>query len=120
MENCIQVLKGVGIALVTTFICLILFSIILTYTSVNENCIDSVTMIITGISILCGSFLGSIRIKKNGMINGGLVSVIYLVFLYLISSLLNWKFGLNLQSIIMLIVGFVCGVLGGVLGVNKK
>lgn len=120
MENCIQILKGVGIALIATLICLMIFSTILAYTAVSENCIDPVIMIVTGLSILLGSFLGSIKIRKNGMLNGGLIGIFYLLLLYLISSLLNWKFGLSLQSIIMLVIGFICGVLGGVLGVNKK
>ena len=54
------------------------------------------------------------------MLNGGLVGIIYLLILYFISSLLNWKFGLNIQSIVMIIVGSICGITGGILGINKK
>ena len=120
MENSIKIAKGVGIALIVTLISLIIFSLILTYTSVSEKFIHPVIMIITGLSILLGSFLGNIKIKKNGMLNGGIIGIIYLLTLYLISSLLNWNFGLNVESIIMLAVGFICGILGGVLGVNKR
>ena len=38
----------------------------------------------------------------------------------LISSILNWKFGLEVQSIIMIAVGMIFGILGGIIGVNKK
>ena len=116
----VEIAKGIGIALITTFICLIIFSVILTYTSINDNCIDPVIMVVTGLSILLGSFLGNMKIRKNGMLNGGIVGVAYLLILYFISSMLNWQFGLNAQSIIMIIVGTMCGILGGVLGVNKK
>ncbi len=44
----------------------------------------------------------------------------YLLILYMISSLLNWKFSLNWQSIIMIVVGIIFGILGGIIGVNKK
>ena len=120
MKNSIYIAKGTGIALILTLILLIIFSFILTYTNISEITIEPVTMIITGASILLGSFLGNIKIRKNGMLNGGIVGITYLLILYLVSSLLNWKFGLNLQSIIMIIVGTACGILGGVLGVNKK
>ena len=53
------------------------------------------------------------------MLNGALVGGIYIIILYLISSLLNWNFGLNLQSIIMITVGIVFGILWGIVGVNK-
>ena len=78
----VEIAKGIGIALITTFICLIIFSVILTYTSINDNCIDPVIMVVTGLSILLGSFLGNMKIRKNGMLNGGIVGVAYLLILY--------------------------------------
>lgn len=69
----INILKGVGISLITTVVLLITFSIILTYTNIQENVINPVIMIITAISILIGSSLGNIKIKKNGLINGGII-----------------------------------------------
>lgn len=115
-----NILKGVGISLITTVILLIIFSIILTYTNIQESVINPVIMIITAISILLGSSLGSIKIKKNGLINGGIIGAIYIVSIYLISSLLNWRFTLNVQSIIMIVIAIVFGVLGGIIGVNRK
>ncbi len=52
--------------------------------------------------------------------NGALVGGIYMITIYLISSILNWKFGLELQSILMIGIGIVFGILGGIIGVNKK
>ena len=60
----INILKGVGISLIATVIMLIIFSIILTYTNINENVINPVIMIITAISILIGSSLGNVKIRK--------------------------------------------------------
>ena len=119
-KTLINILKGVGISLITTVIMLIIFSIILTYTNIQESAINPVIMIITAISILIGSSLGNIKIKKNGLINGGLIGGIYIIIIYLISSILNWKFSLNMQSIIMIITAIVFGILGGIIGVNRK
>lgn len=115
-----NIIKGVGISLITTMILLIIFSIILTYTDIKENTINPVIMIITAISILIGSTIGNNKIKKNGLLNGGLIGGIYILTIYLISSLLNWRFSLNIQSIIMMTIGMIFGILGGVIGVNKK
>ena len=119
-ETTKNIFKGIAIAMITTVVMLLIFSIILAYTNTSENTITPVIIVVTGISILLGSSIGSIKIKKNGIINGGLIGGIYILILYLISSILNWRFGLNIQSIIMIAVGMIFGILGGIIGVNKK
>lgn len=121
MEDTItNIAKGVGISLLTTFILLLVFATILTYTEISETITNPVIIVITAISILIGSSIGNIKIKKNGLLNGALIGGIYIVTIYLISSILNWKFGLQMQSIIMIGIGMIFGILGGIIGVNKK
>lgn len=112
--------KGIGISLIITVIALIIFSIILTYTNIEENVINPVIMVITAISILIGSSIETTKIKKNGLINGGMIGGLNILTIYLVSSILNWKFSLNINSIIMIITAIVFGILGGIIGVNKK
>lgn len=121
MEKTINnIAKGVVIALLITFILLIIFAAILTYTQTSESIMNPVIIVITAISILIGSSIGNVKIKKNGLVNGALIGGIYMFTIYLISSILNWKFGLEIQSIIMIAVGMLFGILGGIIGVNKK
>ena len=115
-----NIMKGVGISLLTTIICLVIFSAILTYTNVSENVINPVIMILTGISILIGSSISSIKIKRNGILNGAIIGLVYMILIYLISSTLNWKFGLNMQAILLIIIGIFFGIIGGIIGVNRK
>lgn len=115
-----NIAKGVGISLIATVVLLIIFSILLTYTNISENTITPVILVATAISILIGSSIANIKMKKNGLMNGALIGGGYILVLYFISSLLNWKFGLNIQSIVMIIVGVVFGVIGGIVGVNKR
>ncbi len=119
-KTIIQILKGIGISLVTTLILLVIFALILTYTQVEEKTINPVIIIITALSILIGSSIVNIKIKKNGLINGAIIGGAYMLIIYLISSILNWKFGLTAQSIIMITVGMFFGILGGILGVNNR
>lgn len=121
MESTItNIAKGVGIALLTTFILLLIFAAVLTYTQTSESIMNPVIIIITAISILIGSSIGNIKIKKNGLLNGAFIGGIYIFTIYLISSILNWKFGLEIQSIIMIVIGIIFGILGGIIGVNKR
>lgn len=115
-----NIFKGIGISMLSTVICLLIFSILLTYTNMNENTITPVIIIVTAISILVGSSIGNTKIKKNGILNGAFIGGGYILILYLISSMLNVRFSLNLQSIIMIVVGMIFGILGGIIGVNRK
>lgn len=116
----INVLKGAGISLLMTVILLIIFSLLLTYTNIQENLINPVIIMITAVSILIGSSIGIGKMKRDGLINGAIVGVVYMIVIYLISSILNWKFKLNIQSIIMIGIGIAFGILGGIIGVNRK
>lgn len=115
-----NIAKGIFISLIATIVFLLIFSIILTYSNVKEDIINPVIIIITAISILIGSSISSMKIGKNGLLNGGIIGGFYILIIYTISSILNWEFGLNLQAIILLIVGIVFGILGGIIGVNKQ
>ncbi len=116
----INLAKGIGISLVATLVLLIVFALILTYTNISETVISPVIMVITAISILIGSSIVNMKIKRNGLVNGGIIGGIYILTIYLISSILNWKFSLNLQSIIMIILAISFGILGGIIGVNQR
>ena len=119
-NNIIRILKGSLISIVTTLILLIIFSAILTYTNVNENVMPTVIIIVTALSILIGSQISTSKIKKNGIINGASVGAIYILLLYLISSLVTKNFSLNNYSIIMMFTSLLIGGIGGIIGVNRN
>ena len=115
-----SIAKSIVIALLLTLILLFIFSLIITYTNIQEQVIAPVIIVITAISILIGSSIAGIKIKKNGLLNGVIVGIGYILILYLISSMLNWHFELNINSIIMIAVAIIFGLIGGMIGVNIK
>ena len=119
-NNFLNIMKGVGISLAFTLVFLLIFSAILTYTNINEEWISPVIIVLSAISILIGSSIGNLKIKKNGILNGALIGGIYFIILYLISSLISMKFSVNIETLIIILVGMAFGILGGIIGVNKK
>ena len=115
-----NIIKGIIISFITTIIFLLIFSIFLTYTNISENFITPTIIVITAISIFIGSTISNSKIQRNGLLNGAIVGGIYLISIYLLSSIMNQKFALSMQSIVMIISGIVCGMFGGILGVNKS
>ena len=119
-KNLLRIVKGSVLAMIVSIIFLFIFALLLTYTSLSENTIFPVVLTITGVSILVGSSMSSMKIKKNGLINGGAVGLIYILILYLASSLCFTGFQITGNSLIMLLVGTLTGLLGGLIGVNFK
>lgn len=53
-------------------------------------------------------------IKKNGILNGGIIGFAYIILIYIASSITGSGFALNIYSIIMMAVGIIAGMIGGV------
>ena len=118
-NNLIKILKGSIISIVITIVLLLIFSALLAYTNLNENVSTYVIIAIMGISIIIGSLISTRKVKKNGMINGGLVGLIYIIFIYILSSIFITTFGsINIYTIIMIIIAIITGIIGGIIGVN--
>lgn len=119
-NNVILIAKGFFISIIISVICIFIYSIILINTSVQENTIKPVIMTITGISILIGSSISSLKIKKNGILNGVSVGVMYVISLYILSSIAFCGFGVNGSCIAIFVLGIILGGIGGIIGVNVK
>ena len=111
--------KGLLISILVTLLAIFIFSILLAYTNISERVIPIVIIIMTFISILIGSIISMRKVSNNGMINGAIIGGTYVMLHYLISSILNTGFGLNVYTIIMVIAGIISGIIGGIIGVNS-
>lgn len=114
------ILKGSLISIIATIVLLMIFAAVLTYSNINENSMPTVIIVVTALCILVGSQITTSKIKRNGIANGALVGAIYVLALYLISSIISKDFSLNIYSIIMMATSILIGGIGGIIGVNKK
>ena len=119
-KSSIKIINGTVISIILSPILLTIYAALLSYTSISESTIVPVIITITGISILIGSSISSMHIKKQGMLNGALVGLVYMLTIYILSSIFLSSFEININSIIMISVGIVTGMIGGVIGVNMK
>lgn len=117
-ENFKRIIKGSITSIILTLVLLFIFSIIVTYTNVKESIISPIIIIITSISILIGSSISSLKIKKNGLLNGTIVGIIYILTIYILSSIMGMGFKIDINSVLMIIFAIAAGMLGGIVGVN--
>ena len=115
-----MIVKSIAFSVVLTLVLLFAYSVLLSYTNVPETTIPIAIIFISGLSIFGFSIIGMLKIKNNGIIHGGIIGLIYMLIIYLLSSIVQTGFNLNVYSIIMIIAGILCGMIGGIIGVNIK
>ena len=118
IQNMIRVIKGSVAAIIITLIALFIFALLLTYTSIQENTIEPVIIVITAISILIGSSISTIHVKRKGFLYGSLVGLIYILTIYLLSAITGSGFSFSIYTGIMIGASVIAGMLGGMVGVN--
>ena len=111
-------IKSIIISVLCSLFFILILSILLSTTDLKENIINPTVIFISSISTSIGGFLISKKIKKKGIIYGAILGIIYMLIMYIFSSITNMNFSLNLNAIIMIGFGILGGALGGILGVN--
>ncbi|MCI9039362.1 MAG: TIGR04086 family membrane protein [Clostridia bacterium] len=112
------IVKGCTLSIVLSIILLTIYALLLVNTTVSESTMMPVVLTITGVSILIGGTVSARKLRKNGLIYGGIVGLVYVITLYLASSISMVGFSLSINSFIMLAVGGIAGIIGGIIGVN--
>ena len=86
------ILKNVFIAYFITLLLFLVYSLLLEFTPIPESSIPLFGFISCMLSVFIGSSLAVIKIRENGLINGGLVGLIYILVLYFLSSIFSTGF----------------------------
>lgn len=107
-------------SIILTLILLFIYAILLAYTNIPESTMEIAIITISALSILIFSVMCMLKIKSKGILNGGIIGFIYMGTIYLLSSIIQTGFNLNVYTIIMIVSGILCGMLGGIIGVNIK
>ena len=113
------ILTGGIISLLLSGVFLFIFALVMTKIDFPFSIINPISIAILGISTLIGSFVGANGFRRKGFFIG--LSVSLLVFLVLL--LLNLSMdpqGFGTVAIVKGCTVIICGILGGVLGVNKR
>lgn len=114
------VLIGTAISLLLTVMLTCVFAFIIKLMPVVPyGIIDYVLIGLSGLSILIGSYTASVMTKSKGMMIGSLCALIVFVVLT-ISGMSIPDNDIGILTVIRVVTYLVCGVVGGIAGVNRK
>lgn len=118
IKNNMYLLKALLISFITTLGFLLVISLLLRFTSLQELKLPLLNNITVIISIVLGSLYISLKVKENGWINGALVGFLYYVFVILINMVYINEISFDLILFAKIIAASLTGAIGGIIGIN--
>ena len=115
-----SILKGIFAAYVITIPLFMLFALILSNTDFPQRLISPAVIVITIASVFTAGLVSTRGVKSKGWMNGGLIGLIYMLVLYLLSSIVYKSFVIDRYAITMAVIGILTGAIGGITGINAK
>ncbi len=112
------ILRGTVLALVISLLVLLLLSLVLYLTPVPERVVPYAVYITSIFSIIIGSAYAAKRIQSKGWLNGGLTGLTFIIILLILTKVFGLDANINLHLITKLLLAFVLGSIGGILGLN--
>lgn len=115
-----KIFKSTLFAYLFTIISFAILSVILTFSNLSDSFIPTAVVIVSIVAILLGSSIASLNSRSHGWLIGLLVGLTYFLVLYFISSLLISGFSININSIYLALGMAFTGIIGGIIGINRK
>ena len=104
----IKVLKVFGkcfiIEMIISILGMFILALVLSKTNISDSIMGNVIIAISAFSVSMGGFISSRKLQIKGILCGALQGIFYMSILYLISSIANGNFSLEIEGIIMIIV----------------
>jgi putative membrane protein (TIGR04086 family) len=118
--NIVSMIKGIGIAYFITIPLFMVFAFFLTYMDFPEKFLPTAVIITTLISLIVAGWSSTLKVRSRGWLNGGIIGLVYMVILFIASSLVYRDCSINTHVIIMFVIGMITGSIGGILGINLR
>lgn len=112
--------KYVLISYVITFLCLLVFAFIISYTDFSQEHIPLVVLLLTIFSVMLAGICSGRRGKNKGWASGAAAGLLYMLTLYILGCIVFKSVHIHAGTFAMLATGVFSGTFGGIVGVNLK
>jgi putative membrane protein (TIGR04086 family) len=111
-------LKSLGICFAISFVLIILYALILSFTSMSDSSMSMSIQIIMIVSITISSIYGGKRINRKGWMFGIALGLLFTLLLVPLSIGFGQGFSLDKYFAAKALMGSAVGLIGGIIGVN--
>jgi len=110
--------KSLGICFLISFVMILIYALVLSFTSVSDSTMSITMQIIMIVSITASSIYGGRKISRKGWLFGLAMGLVFTVLLVPLSMGFGQQFSLDKFFVAKLLMGSSVGLIGGVIGVN--
>lgn len=114
----LNLFKGIIISFIISIICIIITSIILRFTNIQESKLTLINNITMTLSICLGSMYLAIKSKENGWLHGSILGGIYYIIILVLKVIFINENIFKSTYLLRLIVSVILGAIGGIIGIN--
>jgi putative membrane protein (TIGR04086 family) len=111
-------LKSLLACLIMSFVMILLYALILSFTSISDASMSKVTQTILIISVAISSAYGGKKTRHRGWLFGSILGLIFTILLIPFGMALGQVFAMDVYLIAKLLIAAVVGAIGGIIGVN--
>ena len=119
INDFVQYIKGLIIALIVTFASVIIFALIIKWTNLDDKYIAPVNLVIKALSIAIGTICFT-KSKTGGLKKGLIFAVSYVSLAFVVFSALSGSFNMGLSLLLDYLFSAVVGAIVGIIRVNAK
>ena len=120
-EKGFSILKGIKfiiISYITSLVLIFAFTALIVYTDVPEEAGGIGVGIITFLGAFLSGLLFGRSTKRGGLLWGGIQGCLNILGLFVLGIALYGEIGETSDMILKVIIGCICGSIGGIIGVN--
>lgn len=119
-RNFMIILKSSIFAVIVTLLFFIIFAIVMKIGNLDEKIIPPMNQIIRIISIALGGVIAARASNAKGWLKGAMTGVAYILWAFMISAVFGHRMSLDRFVISDIVMSFIVGAIGGIIGINLK
>jgi putative membrane protein (TIGR04086 family) len=111
-------LKSILVCFIISFIMILIYALILSFSSISDASMSRVTQTILIISVAIASAYGGKRTRQRGWLFGAVLGLIFSILLVPFGMAVGQDFVIDIFLLAKMLVTAVVGAIGGIIGVN--